>query len=34
LKYDIEYINNIGINIDINILFKTIKVVLTGDGAR
>lgn len=34
LKYDLEYIKNRSIILDIKILFKTIKVILTGDGAR
>ncbi|WP_346931043.1 sugar transferase [Clostridium sp.] len=34
LKYDIEYIKIRSITVDIKVLFKTIKVVFTGDGAR
>lgn len=34
LEYDLEYIDNRGFKTDIYILFKTIKIVLTGDGAR
>lgn len=34
LEYDLEYIENLGLKLDIKIFFKTIKVVLTGDGAR
>ncbi|WP_425589531.1 exopolysaccharide biosynthesis polyprenyl glycosylphosphotransferase [Fictibacillus terranigra] len=34
LKLDLQYINNLGIIIDLKIIFKTIRVVLTGDGAR
>lgn len=34
LVYDLEYINNRTILLDIKIIFKTIKVVLTGEGAR
>lgn len=34
LKWDLEYIKNRNILMDINILLKTIKVVLTGEGAR
>lgn len=34
LKWDIEYINNRSILLDLNIALKTIRVVLTGDGAR
>ena len=34
LKYDLEYIQNRSTYIDIKILLKTVKIVLTGDGAR
>ncbi|MDH4422863.1 MULTISPECIES: exopolysaccharide biosynthesis polyprenyl glycosylphosphotransferase [Bacillus] len=34
LKLDIYYINNSSIILDLKIIIKTIKVVLTGDGAR
>ncbi|WP_437388814.1 sugar transferase [Priestia filamentosa] len=34
LELDINYINNLSWRLDIYILFKTVKVVLTGDGAR
>lgn len=34
LEYDLEYIDNLSFKLDIKIFFKTIKVVLTGDGAR
>ncbi|WP_346937807.1 sugar transferase [uncultured Clostridium sp.] len=34
LKYDVEYIAIRSITVDIKVLFKTIKVVFTGDGAR
>lgn len=34
LKEDIYYIKNMSILLDFKILFKTVKVVLTGDGAR
>ena len=34
LKEDIFYIKNRSILLDLKILFKTVKVVLTGDGAR
>lgn len=34
LKYDIEYIENRNIKMYFEIIFKTIKIVLTGDGAR
>jgi len=34
LKYDIEYIEIRSIMIDIKVLFRTIAVVFTGDGAR
>ncbi|MBH9894368.1 sugar transferase, partial [Clostridioides difficile] len=34
LKEDIYYIKNRSILLDFKILFKTVKVVLTGDGAR
>lgn len=33
-KWDLVYIDNYGFKQDLMILFKTIKVVLTGDGAR
>lgn len=34
LKWDIDYIQSRNIFIDIRIIFRTIKVVLTGEGAR
>ncbi|PLT36026.1 UDP-phosphate N-acetylgalactosaminyl-1-phosphate transferase [Bacillus sp. V5-8f] len=34
LKYDMEYINNIGIAMDAKIIVHTIRVLFTGDGAR
>lgn len=34
LKWDIEYIKNRNILMDIKIIFATIRVVITGDGAR
>ena len=34
LKWDIDYIQSRNIFIDIRIIFRTVKVVLTGDGAR
>ncbi len=34
LKWDIDYIKSRNIFIDIRIIFRTIKVVLTGEGAR
>ena len=34
LEYDLEYIENLSLKLDIKIFFKTIKVVLTGDGTR
>lgn len=34
LKYDLDYISNFSMKQDISIFFKTIRVVLTGDGAR
>ncbi|AKO95148.1 UDP-phosphate N-acetylgalactosaminyl-1-phosphate transferase [Priestia filamentosa] len=34
LKLDIYYIERISIKLDIKIIYKTIKVVFTGDGAR
>ena len=34
LNLDLYYIDNIGFKIEMEILFKTIRVVLTGDGAR
>ncbi|MGV3466583.1 MAG: sugar transferase [Heyndrickxia sp.] len=33
-KYDIEYISHMGLLIDIKIIFKTIRVIFTGEGAR
>ena len=33
-KEDMYYIRNRSVSLDIKILFKTVKVVLTGDGAR
>lgn len=34
LKYDLQYINNVTFSLEMKILVKTIKVVLTGEGAR
>lgn len=34
LEYDLDYIDNLSFKLDVKIFFKTIKVVLTGDGAR
>lgn len=34
LKLDLYYIRNVGLRIDSDIFIKTIKIVLTGDGAR
>lgn len=34
VKYDLEYINNLSIWLDIKILFRTVWVVLTGKGAQ
>jgi exopolysaccharide biosynthesis polyprenyl glycosylphosphotransferase len=34
LKYDLHYINNMSLLLDLKIILKTIKVVLTGEGAR
>lgn len=34
LEYDLEYIENLSFKLEAEIFFKTIKVVLTGDGAR
>jgi exopolysaccharide biosynthesis polyprenyl glycosylphosphotransferase len=34
LKYDLQYINNVTFSLEMKILLKTIKVVLTGEGAR
>ena len=34
LKWDLDYIQNRSIFIDIRIIFRTVKVVLTGEGAR
>lgn len=34
LELDLYYIENLGFRIEVEIFFKTIKVVLTGDGAR
>lgn len=34
LKYDLVYIKNRGILFDIKIMFKTVKVIFTGEGAR
>ena len=34
LAYDLEYIRNFSLGLDIKILFRTIGVVLRGDGAR
>ena len=34
LKYDLYYIKNMNVKLDMKIIYKTIKVVFTGDGAR
>ncbi|MGP7816693.1 sugar transferase [Niallia sp. 01092] len=34
LKYDMEYIGNLTFKLELKILVKTIKVILTGEGAR
>ena len=34
LEFDIYYIKNLSLFMDVKIIFKTIKVVFTGDGAR
>ena len=34
LEYDLEYIENLSFRLEAEIFFRTIKVVLTGDGAR
>ena len=34
LEYDLDYINHLSFKLDVKIFLKTIKVVLTGDGAR
>ena len=34
LNYDLVYINNLSLRIDLKILLKTVGVVFTGDGAR
>jgi len=34
LKYDLEYIDNLSFKLEAKIFFKTIKVIVTGDGAR
>lgn len=34
LKLDLYYIKNLSIKLDLNIMFKTINVVFTGEGAR
>lgn len=34
LQYDLFYINNLSIFLDMHILFKTIKIVLFGKGVR
>lgn len=34
LRYDLYYIYNLSFGLDIKIIFKTVKVVLTGEGAR
>lgn len=34
LEYDLEYIENLTFRLEVEIFIKTIKVVLTGDGAR
>ena len=34
LKWDIDYIQSRNVFIDFRIIFKTAKIVLTGEGAR
>jgi exopolysaccharide biosynthesis polyprenyl glycosylphosphotransferase len=34
LKWDIDYINNSSISMDVKILIKTVRVIVTGEGAR
>ncbi|PKR84604.1 sugar transferase [Heyndrickxia camelliae] len=34
LRYDIEYIQNLSFTLELKIILKTIKVVITGEGAR
>ncbi|MGM0902927.1 MAG: sugar transferase [Bacillota bacterium] len=34
LKYDLDYIQNLSFVLEVKILLKTIKVILTGEGAR
>lgn len=34
LKYDLEYISNLNFSLEMKILVKTVKVILTGEGAR
>ena len=34
LEYDLEYIENLSFRLEAEIFFRTIKVVLTGNGAR
>lgn len=34
LEYDIYYINNLSLSLDLLIMIKTIRVILTGEGAR
>ncbi|PKG22289.1 sugar transferase [Niallia nealsonii] len=34
LKYDLEYISNLKFSLEMKILAKTVKVILTGEGAR
>lgn len=34
LKYDLRYIENLSFLLEVKILLKTVKVVLTGEGAR
>jgi lipopolysaccharide/colanic/teichoic acid biosynthesis glycosyltransferase len=34
LRYDLYYINNLSVSLDVSIIFKTIKVILFGKGSR